>query len=124
MTLVLENRKRILMGFQTLPTTGGNPASAKTLTDQLTAELQSLHDVLQANIDNLVKKGTAVLVAGTKTVTATWVTAQSRIVATPIGSGSTGALDIENIVVGASFDIKSSDNADTRTVHWISVEEV
>lgn len=69
------------------------------------------------------KMGVATLVAGAVTVANTSVTANSRIFLTVQALGGTqGMLAIANRVNGTSFDIVSSDVADTSTVAWILFE--
>ena len=115
----LVNRPALLQALQKVPGgIGAAPASAKRFVDLLGTETQAATN----NAIAATHRGSAALSGGTKTVSATWVTANSRIVATPVGSG-TGVLYIDSIVAGASFDIKSSDGSDGRTVHWISIDE-
>jgi hypothetical protein len=69
------------------------------------------------------KMGVATLVAGTVTVSTTAVTATSRIYLTVQTVGGTqGFLAIANVVAATSFDINSTDIADTSTVAWLIVE--
>lgn len=71
------------------------------------------------------KMGTAVLVAGTVTVSTTAVTANSRIFLTAQVLGTVAdpkALAVTARVNGTSFTITSSDNTDTSTVAWMMVE--
>ena len=69
------------------------------------------------------KMGTAVLVAGTVTVATTAVTANSRIFLTNNAPGGTpGFLHISARTASTSFDITSSNGADTSTIAWMIVE--
>lgn len=107
----LQNKPLLLRALQDSGI--GNPTAVEAFVNQLASEL-----------GNLVKSGHAALSGGSATVAATWLTAQSRIVVTgttPVGG--IGTLYIDNIVPGTSFDIKSTDNTDGRTVNWMSVEE-
>jgi len=66
--------------------------------------------------------GTATLVAGTVTVASAAVTASSRVFhARQTAGGTLGHLSIANLVVGVSFDILSSDVADTSTVAFLLI---
>ncbi len=63
--------------------------------------------------------GTAVLVAGTSTVSNTEVVASDTIILTRILLGGTaGHLSIGTITAGTSFVINSSSNSDTSTIYW------
>lgn len=69
------------------------------------------------------KMGTAVLVAGTVTVSTTAVTASSRIFLThQNNSGTPGFLSVTAKTASTSFIITSSNAADTSTVAWIIFE--
>lgn len=69
------------------------------------------------------KMGTATLVAGTVTVNTTAITANSRVYLTiQSASGSIGVQYLANVVAGTSFDIVSTNPADTSTVAWLIVE--
>lgn len=69
------------------------------------------------------KMGTAVLVAGTVTVSNTSVTANSRIFLTSNADGGTpGFLRVSGRTAATSFTITSSNAADTSTVAWLIVE--
>lgn len=69
------------------------------------------------------KMGTAVLVAGTVTVSTTAVTANSRIFLTNQAAGGTpGFLRVGTKTAGTSFTIVSSSNTDTSTIAWFIVE--
>lgn len=57
------------------------------------------------------------MTAGSITISTTAVTANSIIQLTPVGAG-TGQISIGTITAATSFVINSSDNADTRIVHW------
>lgn len=64
--------------------------------------------------------GTAVLVAGTVTVSTTAVTANSKIFLTcGVVGGTQGILSVGTIVAGTSFVINSSNAADTSSINWI-----
>jgi hypothetical protein len=64
-------------------------------------------------------QGTAVLVAGTVTVTTSMVQAADTILLTTVVPGGTvGFLRVSAIVAGTSFTITSSSAADTSTVAW------
>ncbi len=66
--------------------------------------------------------GTAVLVAGTKVVNTTSVTADSRIfVTTNTPGGTPGWLQVSARSNGTSFTILSASNSDTSTVAWLTV---
>lgn len=68
-------------------------------------------------------RGTAVLVAGTVTVSNTNVTANSIIELTgQNSSGTHGELTISARTAGTSFTISSSSGTDTRTVGWLMFE--
>lgn len=65
------------------------------------------------------KVGTAVLSAGTVTVTTPLVAAASKILLTTQSPGGTvGAPYVNTITAGTSFVIKSSSTTDTSTVYW------
>lgn len=67
--------------------------------------------------------GTAVLVAGTVTVTHSFVTAASRIVIwRQVAGGTLGNLSVGTITAGTSFVINSDNAADTSTVGYIVIE--
>lgn len=67
--------------------------------------------------------GTSVLVGGTVTVANTSVTANSRIfVTSQVDGGTPGFLRVKNISAATSFDIVSSNGADTSTVAWYIIE--
>jgi hypothetical protein len=67
--------------------------------------------------------GTAVLVAGTVTVSNTAVTANSRILLTAQNTGGTaGELSISARTAGTSFTITSASGSDTRTIAWLILE--
>ncbi len=71
--------------------------------------------------------GKATLVGGTVTVNTTAVTANSLIFLTVQALGTVAApqaMTIDNVVVGTSFDITSSDATDTSDVAWLIVEPV
>lgn len=67
--------------------------------------------------------GTAVLVAGTVTVTHTLVTANSRIIIwRQIAGGTLGHLSVGTITAGTSFVINSSSATDTSTIGYLIYE--
>lgn len=67
--------------------------------------------------------GTAVLVAGTKTVSNTKVTLSSRIfLTTQVPGGTPGAVYISARTLATSFTITSTNGADTSTVGWLLIE--
>jgi hypothetical protein len=69
--------------------------------------------------------GTAVLVAGTVTVTHSFVTASSRIIHwRQVAGGTLGHLSIGAIVAGTSFVINSSSATDTSTIGYLVVEPI
>lgn len=71
----------------------------------------------------VIRSGTAVLIAGTVTVAATAVTADSRIVLTSqVDGGTPGWLRVSARTPATGFTITSSDAADTSTVAWLLVE--
>jgi hypothetical protein len=79
---------------------------------------------LQVKGGSNAKIGTAVLVAGAKTVSTTAVTANSRIFITSnVDGGTPGSLRVSAKVNGTSFTITSSSGTDTSTVAWMIVEE-
>lgn len=69
------------------------------------------------------KMGQAVLVAGTKTVSTTAVTASSRIQLTRgITGGTVGHLSVGTITAGTSFVINSTSATETSTINWLIIE--
>ena len=69
------------------------------------------------------KMGTAVLVAGSKVVSTTAVTANSRIYLTSnVDGGTPGWVRVSARTAGTSFTITSSSGTDTSTVAWVIVE--
>ena len=69
------------------------------------------------------KMGTAVLVAGTVTVSTTAITANSRVFLTSnVDGGTTGAVRVSARTAGTSFTITSLSGADTSTVAWVILE--
>lgn len=69
------------------------------------------------------RMGTAVLVAGSVTVSNTTVTANTRIFTSRQAAGGTlGHLSIGTVVAGTSFVINSSSGTDTSTVAWLLIE--
>ena len=69
------------------------------------------------------RMGTATLVAGTKLVATTEVTANSRIfLTTNTPGGGIGALYVSARIAGTSFTITSTSATETSTVAWLIVE--
>lgn len=67
--------------------------------------------------------GTAVLVAGTVTVTHTTVSANSRIIIwRQIAGGTLGHLSVGTITAGTDFVINSDNAADTSTIGYLVIE--
>lgn len=63
--------------------------------------------------------GTAVLVAGSVTISNANVASNSKIFVTCLASGGIrGLLTIANIIPGTSFDVVSSSDTDTSTIVW------
>lgn len=78
-----------------------------------------------ADLDAYNRTGTAVLVAGTKVVPDTSITALSRIFLTAQSLGTVTAakpLAVTARVVGTSFTITSADATDTSTVAYHIIE--
>lgn len=70
----------------------------------------------------IVDFGSAVLVAGTKTVSTTKVAAGDKIYLTRLVTGGTvGHLSVGTIVAATSFVINSDSNLETSTVSWLIV---
>ena len=65
--------------------------------------------------------GQTTLVGGTKTVANTLVTALSQIFLTVVGTAA-GRISLGTIVPGVSFDINSTEAADTNVVNWWIIE--
>lgn len=69
--------------------------------------------------------GSATLVAGSVTVSATDVTANSKIFLSRSSlAGTAGYLDVANVVAGTGFDIVSSSGSDTSVVDWFLIEPI
>lgn len=69
------------------------------------------------------RMGTATLVAGSVTVSNTSITATTRIfVGTVTPGGTPGALFVQAVTVGTSFQIKSTSSTDTSVVSYLLVE--
>lgn len=67
--------------------------------------------------------GVATLVAGTKTVTTTGITASSRVALFRQATGGTlGHLSVGAITAGTSFVINSSSGTDTSVIYWVIIE--
>ena len=74
------------------------------------------------NFKNNLVVGNAGLTAGSVTVSTAAVTTNSKIYLTSTGfSGSTGFLRVGTIVNGVSFQIVSSNGADTGSVNWLVI---
>lgn len=87
------------------------------------AKVSTLGKGLQVKTGVNSKIGTAVLVAGTKTVTNTSVTANSLILLTSQADGGTpGFVRVTAKTAATSFVITSSNPLDTSTIGWMIVE--
>lgn len=77
----------------------------------------------KAGDPNVVATGTATLVAGTVTVTEALVnsTTTKVFLTCSVVGGTQGILSVGTIVDDTSFDINSSDAADTSDVNWMIV---
>ena len=88
---------------------------------RLTTAIATINTTLDALI-TLRARGTATLVAGTVTVSTASVTTGDLIFVSRMNPGGTlGHLSSGTIVDGVSFDIDSSDVADTSDVAWMVV---
>lgn len=114
-------------------TTAGNlkaPLASPSFTGDVNSStgnvlISTLGKGLQVKTGVNSKIGTAVLVAGTKTVTNTSITANSLVFITSQADGGTpAAVRITAKVVGASFTITSLNVLDTSTVAWMIVEMI
>ncbi len=97
---------------------------------EVSAEMEAYHKIIsdaedivsaeiQTALDSVKKMGVATLVAGTVTVSNTYVVANSIIQLTCQSVGGTqGMLSVGTIVAGTSFVIDSSDVADTSIIYW------
>lgn len=74
---------------------------------------------LSAGTGLVIASGTAVLVNGSKTVLTALVTSTSKIFPVSTDPNVTGALRIENVVPGVSFDIVSNETGNAGTVAWM-----
>ncbi len=76
--------------------------------------------VLRGNFRSVIDiRGTAVLVAGTVTVATGEILAGDSVVVSRTTTGGTeGHLSVSTIVANTSFDIDSSNGADTSTIFW------
>ena len=85
--------------------------------------LGTIGDGIQIKEGSNARMGVSTLVAGTVTVSNTSVTASSRIFASAnTTSTGHGALSIENITAGVSFDIVSTNVLDDASVAWLIIE--
>lgn len=110
----------LLTGF-TLTIGGGTVAA----TDSILQGIQKMIGQPQVKTGTNGKIGTAVLVAGTVTVSNTSVTTNSRIFLTSQSDGGTvGFLRITAKTAATSFVITSSSLLDTSTVAWLIVESI
>lgn len=111
---------QLLTGY-TLTIGGGTVAA----TDSILQGIQKLIGQPQVKTGTNGKIGTAVLAAGTVTVTNTSVTANSRIFLTSnVDGGTPGWLRISAKTAATSFTITSSSALDTSTVAWMIVESI
>lgn len=74
---------------------------------------------LQSGTGLLTDTGTSVLLNGSVTVPSAAVLLTSRIICSSMDANVSGALHIENVVPGVSFDIVSSNLGDAGTVAWL-----
>jgi hypothetical protein len=101
-----------------------NPAPTYTF-DVLTGDigLGTVGKCIRVNEAANGKQGTAVLVAGSKVVSNTSITANSRILLTSqVDGGAPGFLRVSARSVGISFTITSSSGTDTSTVGYFITE--
>lgn len=99
--------------------TGSNLTDIATRTHN---SLQSIEGGTSSHYYHAVEKGTAVLVAGTKTVNTTLALTGSTILLTSqIDGGTVGFLRVSSRVSGTSFTITSSNALDTSTVGYIII---
>ena len=79
--------------------------------------------LFSATSNRKIRTGTTTLVAGTKAVADTSITANSIILLTSnVDGGSPGWLRVSARTAGTSFTITSSNNADTSTVGYMIIE--
>lgn len=70
-----------------------------------------------------VRHGTGTLTAGSVAVSASWVTANTRIIVTSNTDGGTpGWLRVSGRSAGTSFTVTSSSGTDTSTFAWVAIE--
>jgi hypothetical protein len=98
-------------------------ASSIALTDLVYGDIGSASkSFTPANMrDCLITRGTATLVAGTKTVSTAAIGATSFVALTVRTLGTVtvpNALQVKNVVNGVSFDILSADGSDTSVIAW------
>jgi hypothetical protein len=122
------NNITLWMGF---PSGGGAPTGTYNIYQSDSTENFFNGDISMNTAGNGLKikegtnarMGTAVLVAGSKVVSTTAVTASSRIFLTSNTDGGTpGWLRVSARSAGTSFTITSSSGTDTSTVAWIIIE--
>lgn len=104
-------------------TTWGRIANAVVGTDTSDLSITLAGKGLRIAEGSNAKMGTAVLVAGTVTVSTTAVTATSRIfLSIQAGGGTIGTPRVSAKTGGTSFTITSTSASDTSTVAWMIVE--
>jgi hypothetical protein len=102
---------------------GGSKGTVQVVNTNL--QIMTLGNGLQIKTGSNAKVGSAVLVGGTVTVSNTSVTANSLILITgQLDGGVVGFHRVNNIVANTSFDIVSSNIADTSTVAYMIVEKI
>ena len=84
--------------------------------------ISSVGSGLKVKEGSNARMGTAVLVAGTVTVSNTTVSASTRVQLTRSTTGGTVGHLSYTINAGVSFTINSSSATDTSTVNWLLVE--
>jgi len=107
------------------PAIGINNSAPTYTFDVLTGDIGigTLGKTLRINESTNGKQGTAVLVAGSKVVANTSITANSRIQLTSnVDGGTPGFLRVSARTVGTSFTITSSSGTDTSTVAYLITE--
>jgi hypothetical protein len=99
------------------------PITTSPTTQSVRDNFQAAKDEIEALQDQLARTGTAVLVAGTVTVSDASITANSRILLTAnVPGGTPGWLHVSARSAGVSFTITSSSGADTSTVAYFILE--
>ncbi len=107
-----------------LPVSGNLAAEVQARADG-DADLQTQVDDLDAQKQDLIVKGSAVLEAdGTVTVPCTSVKADSIIFLSPTSGNSNMTIKHQNIVANTSFDIVSAGGADDSglTINWLILQ--